>query len=155
MKTNKTITLIFTLLILKITAQYDYFKWNKNSTYNPIGTLASSSGIAVDQYERAFYINGTDFNCIYWQYGKLLNSASSAKSNSNLIHIPDNLGDHLFYIRSDNKIGLIEFLYSNSLWTSNNSYAVTEAINSQMSINAVNTNQIFMLEQVIINYVIS
>lgn len=135
--------LLCCLTVTNAMSQFDYFTWKKNNLYNPVGALSFTNGIAVDQYERIFYINSSDFNHIYWQYGRVLNTSAKASSSSNLIHIADFLGDHLYYIRDDKKIGLIEYLYSNNTWTANNSYSITDQINTQIGINAIQTNQVF------------
>jgi hypothetical protein len=139
---NRLFVFFYSICFTSI-GQFDYFNWEKETMYSITNLPSSQGGIAVDQYQRVYYINNSDGNNIYWNYGKLLSSSIPAKPNSNLKLIEDNQGTHLFYIRNDNKIGVIEYLFSNGTWSNNNNYSSVENLNSTNSINFENLNQIF------------
>ena len=116
----KKFTLILSILLIcnNLFCQYNYFQWNKTSTDVTGRSISSNSSIAIDQYNRVFYIDRSSKK-ICWVYGIVKDGAPLARSNSNLIYKYDNYGNYIFYIGQDNKIKCIQYLYSQSLlgWT--------------------------------------
>ena len=85
----KNLILIHLLLFsLSASAQYDYFKWQKNQHEIANATISSNSGIVCDIFNRVFYIDNNSKK-IAWKYGIVLPNSSIARSNSNLIYFND------------------------------------------------------------------
>lgn len=128
-------------------SQYDYFKWQKTLSYNAaVNAKVPGSGMAIDQFDRTFYVTPVGANYrVYWQYGDLLGSAANAASTSNMKHMNTPSGDHLFYITANNRIGLTQYLNTNGYWTYNSSYAGTEPIQPGPSIAPQSLNMVFYI----------
>src|SRR5688500_16638250 len=102
--------LVFVILAVKCYSQFDYFKWTKTQKYatyfqGGFHPKTTGSGIAIDPYDRTFYVtNPYGLGRVYWNFGELLSSAPSADPTTNLRQLSDNAGDHLFYINNNHQI---------------------------------------------------
>ncbi|WP_343747132.1 T9SS type A sorting domain-containing protein [Fluviicola sp.] len=114
MKTK--LSMLCFLAVNLLYGQYDYFKWPKANT-NLLGVAVSpKSGLAVDVFNRAYYIDNVSKK-IRFMYGDVLSTAPIARSNSNLIYRNNpTAGDRFYYVTSTNKISSIWYNNSVSAW---------------------------------------
>ncbi len=137
------LSILFFLTVNLLYGQYDYFKWSKTNT-NLIGVKVSSkSGIAVDIYNRCYYIDGISKK-IRSMYGDVLTTASVARSNSNLIYKRDaSAGDRLYYISNNNKMSSLRFDYSLNTWVVGTEFSLAHTVAPQSFIEIVDQNHGF------------
>lgn len=146
MKT-KHLILMLTVLCKVSFAQHDYFQWQKTFVYTAaVNAKVPGSGLAIDQSDRVFYVTPSGGNNrVFWQYGNLHASSPNAAGTSNMKHIQDPTGDHLFYISSSNQIAVTEYLYSNQNWSYNSNYSGTEPIAVGPSIAPEAMNKVYYI----------